>query len=575
MKKFIGIVYILFFHVTLFAQNLLTPCEKSAGKQTATYLECIDYYEHLDRLYNTISLKKFNTTDAGLPLHVIIYSAEGKYNVDDKSNKKIVVLINNGIHPGEPDGIDACMMLMRDLAAKKIAVPKNVVIACIAVYNIGGALNTNSNTRVNQNGPESYGFRGNSQNLDLNRDFIKNDAKESKAFAEIFHYFNPAIFVDNHVSDGADYQYTMTLLASQHDKMGGAMGEYMKNVFTPALYTQMKSRGEEMCPYVNFEDALPEKGFSAFYDPPRYSSGYASLFQTLAYVPETHMLKSFANRVSATYKLMQSVIAEADKRSQEILQKRKEGVAAQMKQTEFPVSWKIDSSRVDTIRFRGYETGMKLSEVTGKERLYYDRNKPYDRPATYYAYYKGTKVVTAPKAYIIPRGWGDVIERLKLNSVKMQELSIDTVMMVEVYRIEDYKSFAKPYEKHHKNYDIVTSTIVRQVQVRKGDFIVSTNQPAKRYLVEVLEPGAEDSFFAWNFFDAILQQKEGYSDYRWEDLAADFLRNHPEVRQQLEEKKANDKVFAESTSAQLYFVYRNSPYYESAHLTYPIYRLMK
>src|SRR5258706_7586238 len=103
-----------------------------------------------------------DTADAGYPLHVVLFSADKDFNMDSwHKQRKVVILINNGIHPGEPDGIDASMMLLRDLATGKIKAPQNVVIAVIPVYNIGGCLNRNNYSRVNQNGPESYGFRGN------------------------------------------------------------------------------------------------------------------------------------------------------------------------------------------------------------------------------------------------------------------------------------------------------------------------------------------------------------------------------------------------------------------------------
>ncbi len=158
------------------------------------------------------------------------------------------------------------------------------------------------------------------------------------------------------------------------------------------------------------------------------------------------------------------------------------------------------------------------------------------------------------------------------NSILFQE---DTLITVEAYRMEDYKSSPRPYEKHHKNADVVTSKSIQQIQFLKGDYIIYCNQKANRYLVEMLEPTGDDSFFAWNFFDAILQQKEGYSDYRWEDLAAEYLSKNPDIKKQLEEKKKSDPQLAASANAQLNYVYRNSPYYEPAHLRYPVYRLLK
>ncbi|MEJ7826710.1 MAG: hypothetical protein WKF91_00885 [Segetibacter sp.] len=573
MKKVIVFAYILILGIKASAQFLITPFEKSNGKQTATYFECIRYYEMLDKQFKSISIKLFNTTDAGYPLHLILFSADNNFDVLTWQKDKVIILVNNGIHPGEPDGVDATMMLLRDLALRKIAAPKNVALGFIAIYNIGGALNRNTFSRVNQQGPESYGFRGNAQNLDLNRDFTKNDSRNAKAFASIFHYLKPHIFIDNHVSDGADYQHTMTLLSTQHNKLGGSVGVFLHNKLEPALYKNMEGKKWPLIPYVNFESANPDKGWAAFYDPPRYSSGYVSLFQTMGFVPETHMLKPFAERVRSTYSLMQAMIEESSRQADQIIQTKKASEEAVIKQTGFALTWKLDSSRFDTIHFKGYETGTKTSGVTGMPRLFYDHTKPFEKQVKFYNYYKEANIITAPKAYIIPQGWHDVTDILKLNNVKMQRLPKDSILQVEVYHINDYKSLPRPYEKHHKNLDVAISRKQQSIQFLKGDYVVSCNQPAKRYIIEMLEPAGDDSFFAWNFFDAVLQQKEGYSEYRWEDVAAEYILKHPEVKQQLEEKKKADPGFAASASAQLNFVYKNSPYYEPSHLRYPVYRL--
>lgn len=157
----------------------------------------------------------------------------------------------------------------------------------------------------------------------------------------------------------------------------------------------------------------------------------------------------------------------------------------------------------------------------------------------------------------------------------MSQLKKDTTIEVESYHIGDYKSLARPYEKHHKNYDVKVTSSGQKIKFLKGDYLIPLDQIANRYIVEMLEPTGDDSFFAWNFFDAVLQQKEHYSDYRWEDLATEVLKNNPQLKQKLEEKKQTDSRFANNSSAQLDFIYKNSPYYEPAHLRYPVYRLIQ
>ena len=181
--------------------------------------------------------------------------------------------------------------------------------------------------------------------------------------------------------------------------------------------------------------------------------------------------------------------------------------------------------------------------------------------------------ISQPAAYIIPQGWHAVTDLLALNGVRMRRLLHDTTITVEVYHIAGFESYPRAYEKHHKNTAIKVTTDQEPIHFLKGDYVIGTDQPARRFLVEMLEPTGEDSYFAWNFFDAILQQKEGYSDYRWEDVAEVWIKDHPEVMTALEEKKKSDSAFARNARAQLNFVYHRSPWYEPAHLRYPVYRL--
>jgi len=556
--------------------DLQTPFERSAGKQTATYTECIDFYQRLDRLSPALSIRVMGMSDAGYPYHVVLFCNDGTADPAIwHRGHKIVLLINNGIHPGEPDGVDASMLLLRDLVAGKLRIPDNIALAVIPLYNIGGALNRTSFSRVNQNGPESYGFRGNAQNLDLNRDFTKSDSRNARSFAQIFHWVDPEIQIDNHVSDGADYQYTMTLLASQWNKLGGELGTFLHDVYGPALFAGMEKKGWPMTPYVEFEAGNPDRGWNGFYDEPRYSSGYATLFHTIAFMPETHMLKPFHDRVLATYALMQTMIGEASLHAAELLTKRQHDIAADLDSTHLSLDWKVDTTRWDDISFRGYTASTKTSAVTGMPRLYYDHDKPFEKKVRFYDYFVSDAEAGVPAAYIIPQGWHDVIDLLQLNGIRVRRLARDTTVDVEVYHIADYKSAARAYEKHHKNSAIKVAADRESIHFLKGDYFIGTDQPARRFLVEMLEPTGEDSYFAWNFFDAILQQKEGYSAYRWEDVAEGWLRDHPELRQQLEEKRKTDSVFARSAAQQLNFVYRHSPYYEPAHMRYPVYRVLK
>ncbi len=573
MKSVLSAILICFICISAKAQ--LTPFELSKDKNyTATYAEVISYYQKLNKLYpQQMKMVNYGTTDVGKPLTLIILSRDGVFDPAlVKKQDKRVLLINNGIHPGEPEGIDASMMLVRDLL-KKNELPKNVVLCFIALYNIDGNLNRGQ-SRVSQNGPVAYGFRGNYRNLDLNRDFIKADSRNALAFTQILNAWKPEIFLDNHTSDGADYQYVMTLIETQKDKQNPILADYTSKTLTPYLYSHMKKSGYEMIPYGAGEEGLPDSGIVSFLETPRFATGFTAQHNIISYITETHMLKAFDKRVYATYDFMQHLIDINQRDATLIGALKQKADAAVINQKTFALKWEVDKQKVDTITFKGYEAGYKTSDVSGLKRLYYDRDKPYTRTIKFYNTYKATATADKPVAYVIPQAWGKVIDLFKLNGVKMQQLAHDTTLSLQMYYFGDIKTPARPFEGHYLHSNVQLNPVDMPVKFYAGDYVVYTNQAVNRYIVETLEPQGVDSFFAWNFFDSMLGEKEYFSDYVFEDKAADLLKKDPALKQKLDDAKAKDPQLANSAQAQLFFVYRNSPYFEKTYMRYPVGRLL-
>ena len=573
-------IFIFFFiSLSIFAQeknpskDYMTVFEKSNGLKTGTYHEVIAYYQLLADNYPQVHLDSIGMTDSGKPLHLVTFNPDKVFDFETIRKTKQTLLINNGIHPGEPDGIDATMLLFRDLAQGKIATPQHTVLVTIPIYNVGGSLNRNSTTRTNQIGPEEYGFRGNARNYDLNRDFIKADTKNARTFTQIYHLVQPAVFIDNHVSNGADYQYTLTHLFTQHNKLGGDLGAYLHQEMMPSLEKKLANKKWDITPYVNVFNEVPEAGFTQFMDSPRYSTGYAALFNSLGMMVETHMLKPYKPRVEGTYELMKSMLDIMETDYDKIKQLRADAIKQFQASNSYPLDWTVDTTRSTILKFKGYEGKMIPSEITGGNRLKYDRSKPFSKDVVYKNYFKPTVEVSIPKAYIIPQGWWNVIDLLKLNQVEMSILKKDTTITVESYKIDSYKTRSQAYEGHYQHYNTNVISTTQNITFKKGDYYISTHQNAFRYLMETLEPQAPDSFFNWNFFDTILQQKEGFSPYAFEDIAAELLNTNAELKLEFEAKRKSEPDFAKSWYAQLDWLHKHSPYYELAHLQYPVYRV--
>ncbi len=552
----------------------LTPYELSGKKETATYYEAIKHYELLDKTYEQAKLLTYGNTDFGKPLNLLVLSKDKIFDpIAVKKGNKRILLINNGIHPGEPEGIDASMMLARDLLKGNL-LPKDVVICIIPVYNIDGSFNRTGTSRANQNGPVAYGFRGNSKNYDLNRDFIKTDSKNAHSFQEIFNIWQPEIFVDTHTSNGADYQYVMTLIPTHKDKLNPILSSYMTKTMLPSLYTEMKKVGYEMIPYVNSVEETPDEGITGFLESARYSTGYTTLHNTIGFMPETHMLKDYDKRVDATYKLLQIYIDIVVRDAKVIGENKQRADKETTNQVEFPIEWSLNKNLADDLEFKGYAAKQKPSEVSGLDRLYYDRNEPYTKTIKYWNTYQPSITITKPVAYIIPKAWDKIIDLLKLNNVKVQQLQKDTQIDVESYYITDYKTVSTPFEGHYLHSSVKVSPVKQALQFYEGDYVVYTNQSVNRYIIETLEPQAMDSFFNWNFFDAILGMKEHFSAYVFEDTAAELLKKNPELKKKLDAQKTKDSSLSKNAEAQLDFIYKNSDYYEQTHSRYPVARLL-
>ncbi len=335
-----------------------------------------------------------------------------------------------------------------------------------------------------------------------------------------------------------------------------------------------------MTPYVNLwgshlQHSTPDKGIEQFPDYPRYSTGYTALFNTIGFMTETHMLKPYKQRVESTLEFMKALVMAAHQNKTELLKIRNEAKNKVKHQEEFAITWEVDAEKNKIIEFKGYESAYKKSEITGKDRLYYDQNKPFIKSIPYFDSFKDAITVTKPDYYVIPQSWHRVIHLLGINNIQYEVMTEDKEMEVSVTYIDGFETSKRAFEEHYYHYKTQLHEEQKKVHFRKGDILVPVNQDGNRYIIETLEPQAEDSFFKWNFFDMILQRKEYFSSYVFEDLAVDILKSDPELNQKFELRKSEDESFASNPRAQLDFIYSHSPHSEKEYMRYPIFKIMK
>ncbi len=558
------------------------PVLRYDENHSLTWEEAISFYTDLDARYPEAKLIEMGMTDAGRPLHLFIISGDGEFDPETIRRKgKAIVLINNGIHPGEPEGIDASARFAADILSNREGTKRylrNCTVAIIPVYNIGGALARSSYWRINQNGPDEKGARRNTRFLDLNRDFVKQDSRDARAFAAIYSYLDPDVFLDTHTTNGSDHQFTVTLIATQPEKMHPEMQDFFRGRMLPELYDRMKTaQKNEMVPYVQYTDRGEIKTIIGFEEHAYYSTGYSALFNSFGFMTETLVYKPYPERVEGTRQFISELVRYTSLNHKEILRLRAEANLLTLNAGEYVLDWEQDTTRWDLIEYHGYSYEETLTPITGRKTGFYNHEKPYTDTIRYYNYFNPSVTVTVPKAYILPFAWEEVIERLQANGVVMRQLQNDTTIAVETYYIDSFEPAKRAVQGHYVNSKVQLRAVTQEVDYLTGDYIIPLNQRANKYIVTMMEPLSESGFFTWNFFDSFLEGQDWYSVWGFESHLKKLLDHDPELRAAYDRARSEDERMAADPVVQLQWLYQNTPVSELEKRTrlYPVGRIMQ
>lgn len=235
----------------------LTYYEKSNFLETPQYDETINYIQRLEKASPWVRLEYFGTTPEGRQLPLVIVDKKSHFTADKvHQENKAILLIQAGIHAGEIDGKDAGLMLIRDMVihGKYAELLDNVTILFMPIFNLDGHERFGPYNRINQNGPKEMGWRVTSQNLNLNRDYMKADAPEMRSFLKMIKEWDPDFFVDCHVTDGADYRHVVTYHLEKNIHMSAAVREWSAKTYLPYLEEKMKTSGFPLSPYIGLVD---------------------------------------------------------------------------------------------------------------------------------------------------------------------------------------------------------------------------------------------------------------------------------------------------------------------------------
>lgn len=580
-------LFLLIFLVPLFSISMgqtadwQTFYEASGFLKTPRYQETMDYCRKMADASGTITLKSFGTSAQGRDMMLMIIDRD---HLSDPSaihaTGRAVMLVQACIHPGESEGKDAMLMLLRDLVINKKypGILDHVSILFIPIFNVDGHERFGPYNRINQNGPEEMGWRVTANNLNLNRDFLKADTPEMRAWLTMFSHWMPDFFIDTHTTDGADYQYALTYLMEVSGDMDKALTDWSEKTFLPEMTASMESAGFPVFPYVEFRNWHdPRSGLITEVAPPMLSQAYTALRNRPGLLIETHMLKNYKTRVDATYQCILSslnIIAKQSKTLVTLVADADKYVSSPAFRGQlFPLQYQTFTNDSTMVDFKGFSYTLENSPISGGTWFSYS-STPEVMRVPWFRNSHAVISVELPLAYIIPVEWSTVISRLEAHGIKIRYLDKETRIPVSGYRFKNPKWQATPYEGRHPMTNIEYDEFTGERVFPAGSAIVEMNQPAGRVIPQMLEPKGDGSFVYWGFFDAVFEQKEYGENYVVEKLAAEMLQNNPSLKLEFEQKKAQDSLFARNPQQILNWFYLMSPYGDTKRLVYPVGRIM-
>ncbi|MBW6480624.1 MAG: hypothetical protein K0B37_14445 [Bacteroidales bacterium] len=557
----------------------LTYYEESNYNRTPSYKETLEFSRALADASPLLHYEIMGYSHQGREIPLLILDGNGNFSPEQvKTSGNKIVLIQAAIHPGEPVGKDAGLILLRNMVIdrKYSDYLENITILFIPILNVDGHERFGPFNRINQNGPEEMGWRTNALNLNLNRDYLKADSKEIQAFLKLWHEWEPDFFIDTHSTNGGDYQYALTYSLDIFGAADPDLVKWMEKAYLPQVEVMMEADGFPIFPYVSYRSWHdPRSGLRSGVYSPMFSTGYITELNRPGLLLETHMLKPYPIRVESTLLMIlhtMDILHRDNQLKQIILEADRFTASSGFRKEKFPVIFELTTDSV-MVDFLGVEYKKKQSSLSGGYWFIYDSEKPVTYQVPWFNKNRVSYDVQLPEAYIIPVQYKDIIERLKLHGVEMRQLNRETEIEIEAYRFDDVQLSARSTEGR-QTASFKTITLQETRTFPKGSVIIPMDQPRARIIAHALEPMAPGSFAYWGFFNSVFERVEYFESYVMEEMAREMLAQDPSLRIGLEKAMVENPAMARNPYAVLSWFYERTPYYDQKHNLYPVGRIM-
>jgi hypothetical protein len=503
-----------------------------------------------------------------------------------------VVLVLGGIHAGEIDGKDAISIVTQELlggadtaATKKgdrallAGVLDVLTVVFVPVYNVDGLARFGRNHRPNQRGPLETGWRVNDLNLNLNRDWAKADAPETRALTGLMNRLDPVVVVDLHVTDGAKFQHDIAVIVEPAAD-DGVTTPWLPHraALSTALSAHLQKTGHlPLDFYPSFEiDDDPTSGIAGGVTPARLTHGYAARRGRLGVLVETHSWQPFKRRVFATADTLRGLLATARREASAWRDAADQSDALQKALPGHPVvvAFEVDRDQKQTFSFLGYAYTRTPSAISGAPWTRYDETRPQTWQIPLWTTTRSKTTTTAPAGYAIEPAFAAVVgERLAAHGVRSMTLDREVATTAQSFVATAVTFGARPYEGRQTARAQGEWAEATRVTLPAGTLVVPVGQARGRLVVELFEPAAPEALVGWGFFNAVFEQKEYMEGYVAEEEARAMLATDPMLQTVFDDKVKTDPAFSADPQARLDFFYRRHPAWDRRVNRLPVLRL--
>ena len=566
------------------APDLVTVSERSGFTATGRYDEVIKLCSAFQGAYpKQVKCFQFGTTPEGRPMLALAVNARGVFTPEAARQHKLpVTLIQGGIHAGEIDGKDAGFLALREILETKVenklaqgALDKQVLLF-VPVFNVDGHERFAKWNRPNQRGPVEMGWRTTAQNFNLNRDYVKADAPEMQSMLALVNAWDPLVYVDLHVTDGAMFQHDVSIQvepvysgdpafrAAGLALRAGVIGDISKQGSSPQSY------------YMSFKETDdPASGFVDSVSEPRFSTGYFQLRNRIAMLVETHSWKDYPTRVRVTHNSFVSVLQQVARHGGEWQQAAQAADARATRLAGQPVALTYKTTdKATMVDFQGYAYTRTLSDVSGMLMTRYDESKPQVWHVPLRDEVVEDLRVQAPGAgYVVPAAWAQIVAA-KLAQHGIGYRTLDKAVQgapLQTFRA-DKASFAATSFESHQRLTVQGSWKTEPRPLARGALFVPIAQPKARLVMALFEPQAPDSLLAWGTFNNAFERKEYMEEYVAEDVAREQMARDPALAAEFRKKVESDPAFAKNPHARLEFFARRHASWDERLNLYPVMR---